>query len=240
MQYQSIFERNEIKFLITKTQKKLILECLKPYIILDQYGKTIIRNIYFDTDNYQLIRKSIEKPIYKEKLRIRSYQKAQDNTKVFVELKKKYKSIVYKRRVALDLIKADKWINDKITPDKDNQIMKEINYFLNYYNNIKPKAFISYERESYYNISKKNLRITFDENIIGRNYDLSLKNDIYGDYILDKQYVIMEIKSSSSIPLWFINVLSKHKIYKTSFSKYGTFYIKNILNKEGNKNGKYF
>ena len=101
MEYQNVFKRYEIKYLISQEQKRIVLEAMEQKMALDKYGRTTIRNIYFDTDSYRLIRRSIEKPAYKEKLRIRSYCKAQPNSTVFVELKKKYKSVVYKRRVPM-------------------------------------------------------------------------------------------------------------------------------------------
>lgn len=236
MKYQNVFERYEIKYLITTKQKSKILKILQLYMQLDKYGKTIIRNIYFDTDNYYLIRKSLEKPIYKEKLRLRSYQKADEDTKVFFEIKKKYQAIVYKRRIAITLSKYKKLEQEGFN-DNSNQILKEINYFFKLYPNLKPKVFLSYERESYF-MENSDLRITFDENIIARNYDLDLKKDIYGTKILEDGYLIMEIKCFKAMPLWLVSILSKEKIYKTPFSKYGTYYVNNICNNKGeNKNG---
>lgn len=66
MAYQNVFQRYELKYMLTKEQKKKILAAMEPYMALDQYGRTTIRNIYFDTDNYRLIRHSIEKTAYKE------------------------------------------------------------------------------------------------------------------------------------------------------------------------------
>lgn len=88
MGYQTVFKRYELKFLLTQQQKKVILETMKPWMEIDRYGRTTIRNLYFDTENYRLIRHSVEKPVYKEKLRIRSYQKADPDSEVFVELKR--------------------------------------------------------------------------------------------------------------------------------------------------------
>lgn len=229
MNYQSIFKRYEIKYIITSDQKNKILNILQSYMQLDKYGKTTIRNIYFDTDNYYLIRKSLEKPIYKEKLRLRSYQKANDDTKVFFEIKKKYQSIVYKRRIAITLLEFEKMKEEGFN-NNSNQILEEINYFFKLYPNLKPKVFLSYERESYF-MKNSDLRITFDENIVARNYDLDLKKDIYGTKVIDDDLLIMEIKCSKAIPLWLVKVLSQEKIYKTSFSKYGTYYLNNILKK---------
>ena len=76
MAFQTVFKRYELKYMLTPLQKEKILEAMSPYMKLDKYGRTTIRNIYFDTDSYRLIRRSIEKPAYKEKIRIRSYSQA--------------------------------------------------------------------------------------------------------------------------------------------------------------------
>ena len=230
MVHQIKFERNELKYLITIEQKNKILETISQFMELDKYGRTTIRNIYFDTPDYRLIRRSIEKPIYKEKLRIRSYKKAEDQSIVFVEVKKKYNSIVYKRRVALPIVDAMEWICKKKKLSNENQISREIEYFINYYKNLQPTVFLTYEREAYYCKENSDLRITFDENILYRNYDVDLHNEVYGEEVLNKNYSIMEIKCSYGMPLWLTSLLSKERIFKTPFSKYGTAY-KKILEK---------
>ena len=224
MSYQSVFKRYELKYLLTTTQKERVLEAMEPYMKLDKYGRTTIRNLYFDTDNYLLIRRSIEKPIYKEKLRIRSYNKASFDSKVFVELKKKYNHVVYKRREALNNDEALKWLSGEIHTTKNNQITSEIDYFLKFYDNLHPALFLSYEREAYYSSDGSDFRVTFDDTILCRQDDLSLTSEVFGTSILPDDKVLMEIKCSGGIPLWMSDVLSREKIYKTSFSKYGTAY----------------
>ena len=224
MLYQSVFKRYELKYLLTQKQKRILLAEIEKYMALDRYGRTTIRNIYFDTDNYRLIRRSIEKPAYKEKLRIRSYQKATPETDVFVELKKKYRNIVYKRRIAMPEKAALEWLCDKIPLKEQSQISNEINYFLDYYQTLHPTVFLSYEREAYYAKDGSDFRVTFDEQILCRQTELSLESDIAGTSILDSNLVLMEIKCSGGIPLWMTKVLSAEHIYKTSFSKYGTTY----------------
>ncbi len=110
---QTVFKRYELKYLLTAQQKQAVLDAMKGHMELDQYGRTSIRNIYFDTENYRLIRRSIEKPAYKEKLRLRSYRQASADSTVFVELKKKYNSIVYKRRLSLPEKEATQWVTGK-------------------------------------------------------------------------------------------------------------------------------
>ena len=224
MAFQTVFKRYELKYLLTLEQKEKVLEAMEPYMKLDKYGRTTIRNIYFDTDTYLLIRRSIEKPTYKEKLRIRSYSRATPDSTVFVELKKKYKHVVYKRRISLPEEEAIKWIEGVRHCHKDTQISEEVDYFLKYYETLHPAVFLSYEREAYYTKEKSDFRVTFDDNILCRLEDISLESSVYGTPLLPEGMVLMEIKCSGGIPLWMTHVLSKEQIYKTSFSKYGTAY----------------
>ena len=184
---------------------------------------------YLSSDTYRLIRRSIDKPIYKEKLRIRSYGQASEDSKVFVELKKKYDGIVYKRRIDLPCGVAFDWAEGKIACPVDTQISREIEYFLKYYGTLRPAAFLSYEREAYYEKNGGSFRVTFDDNILFRTTDLSLLSDTYGESLLEDGKVLMELKCSGGIPLWLVKILSEEKIYKTSFSKYGTGYTRFIL-----------
>ena len=229
MAFQTVFKRYEIKYMLTQEQKEKILIAMKDYMSLDKYGRTSIRNVYFDTDNYRLIRRSIDKPAYKEKLRIRSYGKVNEEETVFVELKKKYDGIVYKRRLALPCDKAFDWVMGKAPCPSDTQISHEIEYFLRFYGPLYPTAFLSYEREAFYEKNGGSFRITFDDNILFRTDELSLNSDAYGIPLLERGAVLMELKCSGGIPLWLVKVLSEEKIYKTSFSKYGTGYSRIIF-----------
>ena len=149
MSFQTVFQRYELKYLLTQEQKKKILQAIAPYMELDQYGRTTIRNLYFDTGNYRLARHSIEKPSYKEKLRVRSYSQADPESPVFVELKKKYRNVVYKRRIALPEKEAMEWLQGG-SCSQDVQIFREVDYFLSYYRNLAPVVFLSYEREAFF------------------------------------------------------------------------------------------
>ncbi len=224
MAYQTVFRRYELKYLLTLAQKQIIMEAMRPYMQFDQYGRTTIRNLYYDTDHYRLIRRSMEKPEYKEKLRIRSYCQATEDSPVFVELKKKYQKIVYKRRISLPEQDAMRWISREVPCPTDTQISREIDYFADFYGGLHPTVFLSYEREAYFARDGGDFRVTFDDHILCRQDDLSLRSPAYGIPILEEGRVLMELKCSGGIPLWMTAVLSREHIYKTSFSKYGTAY----------------
>lgn len=224
MTYQSTFKRYEIKYLLTEPEKKAVLQAMKPYMQLDSYGRTTIRNIYFDTDNYRLIRRSLEKPAYKEKLRIRSYHSASPGDPVFIELKKKYKSVVYKRRLTLPESQAMNSFYHGLPLPVHSQIADEIEYFRSYYQNLHPTVFLSYEREAFYSLNGGDFRVTFDENILYRSYDISLAGEIYGTPLLKEDQTLMEIKTAGGLPLWMSHTLNRLRVYRTSFSKYGLAY----------------
>ena len=231
MNSQMVFQRYEIKYLLTRKQKEVILAAMEPYMELDPYGRSTIRNIYYDTDNYRLVRKSMEQPVYKEKLRVRSYGTVEPGDKVFVELKKKYEGVVYKRRIHIpEKTAVDYLAGREAAPDR-SQITEEIDYFLRFYRTLEPKVFLSYEREAYYTREPSEFRVTFDENILWRETDLSLEKGVYGAPILKQGQTLMEIKTPGNIPLWMVKVLSEEEIRKTSFSKYGNAYTE-IYNKE--------
>lgn len=227
---QNTFLRYEIKYLVSSEQRQAIMELVDNYMNPDEFGKSTICNIYYDTPDMRLIRRSIDKPIYKEKLRVRSYGSTTDDSKVFVELKKKYKDVVYKRRVSMKAEQAEKYISGEIESPKQNQISKELDYFLSEYKDIGPAAFISYERSAFFGKDDPNFRITFDENILWRDYDLNLSSEVYGNPLLKSEQSLMEVKIASAMPLWLSHKLCELGVYKTSFSKYGNAY-KAMVNK---------
>ena len=232
MGYQMTFKRYEMKYMLTQAQKEALLQVMEPYMALDQYGRTTIQNLYYDTDSFRLVRRSMERPEYKEKLRVRSYGTAKDGGTVFVELKKKYESVVYKRRLSLPEDKAMAWLAGDDAAAPEGQIASEILYFRNFYRNLKPKVFLSYEREAYFERSGGDFRVTFDDNILMRETELSLKSSAWGRQLLPEGMVLMELKTPGGIPLWMTQFLTRNHIYKTSFSKYGTAYETAIFPRE--------
>lgn len=223
MSIQTVFERTEKKYILTISQRNKLMEAIREYIKEDEYGESTICSLYFDTDNFQMIRSSVEKPVYKEKLRLRSYSTPGHDSSVFLELKKKYQGVVYKRRRTLTYDAAMHYINSGELPD-DSQIMREIDWAMKYYQGLKPKMFIAYDRCAFYSKTDRDLRITFDRNVRFRSTDLDLASGSYGEVILDKQLCIMEIKALKAMPLWLTETLDRLKIFPGSFSKYGTAY----------------
>lgn len=232
MSYQNTFKRYEMKYLITQRQRELICAAFADYMKGDEYGRSTICNIYFDTPDSLLIRRSLEKPVYKEKLRVRSYGRASEEGEVFVELKKKYKAVVYKRRIHAAEKDAMAYLCEGIPLPRQNQITEEIDYALEFYGNLQPAVYLSYEREAFYGKEDRELRITFDENILWRREDISLCAEVGGEPLLESGYALMEIKIADAMPLWLVKLLSENQIYKTSFSKYGCVYQEMLRNEK--------
>ena len=231
MAYQETFQRYESKYLLTTDQRRILEQAMSVYMSPDHYGLTTIRNIYYDTPDHRLIRTSLEKPIYKEKLRLRSYQANSPNSPIYVEIKKKFRDIVYKRRLAMPEAEAKSWLSGESVNIPSTQIAREIDYFRSFYPQLTPHIFLAYDRTAWYCTSGSDLRITFDENIRFRTQDLQLSGNAEGHSLLAPNQVLMEIKTGGSIPLWLTQVLTQNNIFKTSYSKYGNAYLK--LQKEG-------
>ena len=224
-----IFRRYELKYLVPTTLAPQLYELLTEYMTPDEYGKSVIQNIYYDTPDYRLIRRSIERPPYKEKLRLRSYGLANKDSTVFVELKKKFKGIVFKRRIALAYTAAQDYLDRRLPLASPSQISKEIDYFMTLYNPLQPAVFLSYHREAYFSPIDSDFRITLDSDILMRQKDISLSTGFYGQPILSTGTVLMEVKTTLGLPQWLREFLTQNHLYKTSFSKYGTAYNNIIL-----------
>lgn len=228
MKSNNIFERVEKKYLLTGKEYELLIEGLAPHMEMDEYGLHTICNIYYDTDNFELVRTSIDKPVYKEKLRLRSYGIPSDTSKVFLEIKKKYKGIVYKRRVSMTLEESKRYLTHGIRPAENCQILREIDYFMKFYTPI-PKVYLAYDRIAFYGKEDSDIRITLDQNIRSRMEELDLAKGDYGKSLLDKDNYLMEIKVPTAYPLWLADILSDLRIYPASFSKYGNVYKEQLL-----------
>ena len=227
---QSCFKRYEKKYLLTHAQYENVKLGMAAYMRPDEHPFYSISNIYYDTDSYDIIRASLDKPVYKEKLRMRSYGTPSSGDAVFVEIKKKYDGVVYKRRITMAMMEAAEYLDEKGHGD-GSQISREIDYFLQYYRPV-PKVFIAYEREAYAAREGSDVRITFDTDLRARSVDVDLRLGDYGDFLLDEDQYLMEIKIPGAAPLWLARLLSENRIFPISFSKNGMYYKKYIAGKE--------
>ena len=224
---QQSFKRVEKKYILDPAQYDALLDGMKPYMQADEYGRYTICNIYYDTDDFKLIRTSLEKPVYKEKLRLRSYGTPTDDQKVFVEIKKKFDHVVYKRRTVMPCAEAVGYLEGDTYPVREDQICHEIDWFLKTYQP-KPQVFIAYDRVALAGIENEELRVTFDTNLRWRDHDLDLRKGDHGELILPRDRILMEIKIPGTAPMWLSHLLSETGVFPTSFSKYGTCYQENL------------
>lgn len=232
------FERSEKKYLLTTAQYRAFRAILDEHMTADKYARYTVCNLYFDTLHNDLIRRSIEKPRYKEKLRLRAYGTVTDDDKVFLEIKKKYKGVVYKRRIRVPYGEIRDYLANGTPPPSDHgQIFREIDYFIHFYD-VKPKLFLSYDRIALCGVGEeKGLRITFDRNIRSRTDRLDLAIPPDGETLLDEDIWLMELKAPGAVPLWLSAALTELKIYPTSFSKYGRIYTRDQWRLRENREG---
>lgn len=238
-----VFNRYERKFLIQTAVYEAFQKRLAEYVELDDYNKShefyTISNLYYDTGDNHLIRNSLEKPVYKEKLRLRGYGIPNREDKVFVEIKKKVAGLVNKRRTKLTLQEAYDFVDSGSKPElKDymnKQVLNEIEYILKLYD-LEPKLYLAYDRRAFFSKEDRGLRITFDTNIRTRRTELRLEDGDHGEQLLGKDQWLMEIKAEKAMPIWLPRLLSEYKIVNTSFSKYGEEY-KKMLTKGTDRKG---
>lgn len=231
----NVFRRRELKFLLDARQRQIVEQVLVQRMVPDRHGRSTICNIYYDTPDYRLIRHSLEKPVYKEKIRLRSYGPAGPGVDTFLELKKKYKGVVYKRRVRVTEEEASAFMQRRGDLEIQNQISREILYFRDFYRSLEPRVYLSYDRQAWYDPTDRGLRITVDDNILYRTTDLTVSGEPSGREILSHDQSLMEVKAEGAIPMWLTQLLSENRIYKQSFSKYGKAYeqmLEERLNKE--------
>lgn len=221
---QKVFERYEKKYMLSRQQYEALKGIISQYMEPDRFTNYTIQNINYDTDTFELIRRSIEKPKYKEKMRVRMYgNEVSDRSKLFLEIKKKFDHVVYKRREEMPYLQAKAYLEHGIYAGEKSQILKEISYTMHRYD-LHPAVYIAYDREAFSGISDKELRLTFDHNIRCRTQDLDFKAGDYGTSLLEEDQILMEVKIPGAMPLWMARFFSENHIFMTSFSKYGTYY----------------
>lgn len=219
-----VFQRRELKFLLNEDQCQAVLDALQRRMKPDSHGRNTICNLYYDTPDYRLIRHSLGHPVYKEKLRLRCYGKAGPDADIFLELKKKYKGVVYKRRVRVTESEAMAFMDRNGVLRKQNQISREILYFRDFYQTLRPRVYLCYDREAWYDPVDRGFRMTLDRNILYRTTDLSLSSPFSGCTILEPGQTLLEVKAEGAVPLWLVELLTKEQVHKQSFSKYGKAY----------------
>ena len=228
--YQAVFKRKEIKYLLSREKRNALLPILEAHMEPDAFAHSSISNLYYDTPDFRMVRRSLEKPMYKEKLRLRSYGTPENTSTVFPEIKKKAMGIVYKRRISLSYQEAVSSLSGQQIASTDmcdgttRQILHELDWMLASYENLSPRVFLSYERDSYKGVSDPSLRLTLDQDILFRTDRLDLREGTFGEAILLPDQTLMEVKISNAAPLWLAQALSEIGIFPVSFSKYGRAY----------------
>ena len=226
-----VFKRIEKKYLLSEAQQEALLQRIGAHLKPDEYGRSTVLSLYLDTPDHRIIRTSIEAVDYKEKLRLRSYGTAGADSTVFLELKKKFGGVVYKRRAAMTLAEAERYLRTGIKPF-ESQIMSELDWAMKLYGRPKGAMLIACEREAWFDEEHPDLRLTFDRNIRCRENELRLDRGSAGSTLLPKNTVLLEIKTAGAMPLWLADALDAEGILPGSFSKYGEAYLRTLEKKK--------
>ena len=221
--FTDVFERKEVKYRLDARQAETMRRALEGHMEPDAYGRTTVRSLYLDTPERTLIERSLDKPLYKEKLRLRCYGALADDGLVFVEIKKKYDHVVYKRRIGMNYQQAVDYLAGAPAPEK-TQISDEIDWFCRFYEGIRPAMCIFYDRLAVFDREQPELRVTFDSGIRWRTDDLDLARGTRGRLLLDPSVRLMEIKIPGAVPVWLARALSDAGVFPSHFSKYGVAY----------------
>ncbi len=228
----TVMKRYELKYLLNPLQTEYLRRVLEGHMQADAFGLTSIASLYYDTPDFRLIRASLEKPVFKEKLRLRSYGLATEGSPVFLELKRKYDGVVYKRRVQTTVPQADAFFAGSGEIGPDVQIRKELVWFRDFYRTLVPACLIIYDRTAYFE-PDGDLRLTIDDRPRYRMEGLTLTESMDGIPLLEDGWTILEVKVQQAMPLWLSAVLSEGNIYRTSFSKYGEAYLRELTKPKG-------
>lgn len=220
---QLTFKRYEIKYQLTEGQVARLMQVMAPYMVPDEWGPSTVCNVYYDTPSSLLIRRSLDKPLYKEKVRVRSYGTPAPGAPVFLELKKKCEGVVYKRRATMNSARAAAFLRGE--GDPVNQIERELDFAVRRYGQLVPAAYIAYDREAFYAADDHEFRMTFDRRVRYRTERMNLAEGDGGTQILSDGQVLLEVKCAGAMPLWLVRFLSAERLFKASFSKYGTAYV---------------
>ena len=220
---QNVFRRKELKYMLSGTQYENLLALMGTHIKPDKFFISNNVSVYYDTPDYLLIRRSLEGSKYKEKLRLRCYGVPNEDSEAFVEIKKKIKGVVYKRREGLPYKRAVNYLSG-LEQGGNSQIFHELDWFLEFYGDLQPAMLLSYNRQSYKGIDDGSVRITFDKDILWRTESLDVVDGIWGKPLFDPDQRLMEVKIRGAMPLWLSHIMAQLKIYPHSVSKYGTAY----------------
>ncbi|RPA65011.1 polyphosphate polymerase domain-containing protein [Aerococcus agrisoli] len=239
MKLKNVFQRKETKYILDEEKFHAFFHDLQEEMQVDEYGQHTILSLYFDTDDFQLIRKSMDKPVYKEKFRIRAYGVPCEGSMIFLEIKKKVQGIVYKRRVPMQYEEYVHWLETGEFPvhtgnvtSISKQIEEEITWLFKQNKNLQPKVLIAYDRVSLFDKEDGEFRVTFDQNIRYRNDHLALVQGDVGEPVAPGLGILMEVKALGAYPLWFVALLDKYEIRKSSFSKYAETYERHLFKQE--------
>ena len=219
--------RCEIKYLLAGAQRDALTELLGRRMAPDVFPEYLVQNFYYDTDAWDAARASLNQPAYKEKLRLRCYGVPAGGSALYLELKRKYKGVVSKRRVSLPAGEYAPGRAGALLALDNSQAAREMAFYLQR-GPIKEKAFLAYQRRAYVGLGGENLRVTLDTDIRFRPDRLDFHHPDAGQRVLPSDMAVLEVKTPDNIPLWLSRALCGARLYPVPYSKYGVCYVKYV------------
>jgi hypothetical protein len=230
---KQLFTRYELKYLITFDTYRTLADTLIPYMQYDPFGdkqgRYSIFSLYFDSPDRKIYYETMNRAAFRQKLRLRIYNSASIDDSAYFEVKQKFKNVVNKRRTAIQLSDAYRFIEKRAdVSDLENysasnkQVLKEIRSFRDVYR-LAPAVIVGYDRQAFHGIDDTDLRITFDYHLTCRNDNYRLENGMHnGAYFVPPNLVVLEVKVKHSVPLWLTKLLSEFRCPLRSVSKFCT------------------
>ena len=217
---QLTFERRELKYVLDDEMRRRLERACAAHMVPDEHGDSTVRSVYLDTPSLEIARTCEEHPTYREKLRLRAYGEPQAGEPVFLELKKKLGSVVYKRRVQTSQQVALELVGGARPPA--NQIEREIAAAARRHEGIGPIAYLAYDRCAFYEQGNRDLRMTYDRRVRVR-WDMPSLDVTNGtEQLLEDGLSVLEIKTSRALPGWLVYAISSLGLRQQRWSKYGT------------------
>jgi len=221
-----VFDRWELKYVVTVKQMYQLMHALKNYVVLDENGDDglyKIKSIYYDSHDFKFYHEKMNGNKYRQKVRLRGYNNVAYNDDVYFEIKQRYNTTVQKRRAELKLSDAYELMKHPLDAeqyaDKKRIVLDEIRY-LSSMHALEAKAIVSYDRKAYMGKYEDGLRITFDTNLKCRKENLNLEEYHKEKYFVHPSLAVLEIKTNEKVPIWLVSLIQRFEIEAHRVSKY--------------------
>lgn len=237
--------RYERKYLVPNDRLESLRKRIQPFVSRDPYAPPMgdgtfqytVRSVYFDTPGFNSLYEKWEGVEIRKKLRIRGYDQKDDNSRVFLEVKRKKGDRIWKTRANVPYSKLDEiltlgFVNGVSDEIKGSNEVEARKFLFNMHRfGYRPVNLISYDREPFQGVFEPGLRITFDKNVRAKMWpSLSELYSEAGLRLVWKDHFILEIKYfGEKMPSWIRSVVQEYGLRHEALSKFATpFSLKDI------------